>query len=146
MLFNNTSGLPSYGHSSHLTPSSAVAVQHFKSAFQQQQAALVSSMLHGNSSATNSMSGDMVLAYHQNESEGKLGMESNSHQSHQSSGSSASGNQLTVSSTTSNEVRMVMLYGVPIVSLVMDGQERLCLAQISNTLLKNFSYNEIHNR
>lgn len=45
-----------------------------------------------------------------------------------------------------NEVRNVMLYGVPIVSLVMDGQERLCLAQISNTLLKNFSYNEIHNR
>ncbi|XP_008060076.1 SKI family transcriptional corepressor 1 [Carlito syrichta] len=38
------------------------------------------------------------------------------------------------------------LYGVPIVSLVIDGQERLCLAQISNTLLKNYSYNEIHNR
>ncbi|XP_015284382.1 PREDICTED: SKI family transcriptional corepressor 1 homolog-B-like, partial [Gekko japonicus] len=32
------------------------------------------------------------------------------------------------------------------VSLVIDGQERLCLAQISNTLLKSFSYNEIHNR
>ncbi|KAH7640199.1 ski family transcriptional corepressor 2-like [Dermatophagoides farinae] len=45
-----------------------------------------------------------------------------------------------------NEVRNVMLYGIPIVSLLMDGQERLCLAQISNTLLKNFSYNEIHNR
>lgn len=29
-----------------------------------------------------------------------------------------------------------MLYGVPIVSLVIDGIERLCLAQISNTLLK----------
>lgn len=39
-----------------------------------------------------------------------------------------------------------MLYGVPIVSLVIDGYERLCLAQISNTLLKSFSYNEIHNR
>ena len=38
------------------------------------------------------------------------------------------------------------MYGVPIVSLVIDGQERLCLAQISNTLLKNYSYNEIHNR
>ena len=25
-------------------------------------------------------------------------------------------------------------------------QERLCLAQISNTLLKEYSYNEIHNR
>ena len=33
-----------------------------------------------------------------------------------------------------------------IVSLMIDGKERLCLAQISNTLLKNFSYNEIHNR
>ncbi|XP_022245284.1 SKI family transcriptional corepressor 1 homolog-B-like isoform X1 [Limulus polyphemus] len=45
-----------------------------------------------------------------------------------------------------NEVRSVVLYGVPIVALVIDGQERLCLAQISNTLLKDFSYNEIHNR
>lgn len=45
-----------------------------------------------------------------------------------------------------NEVRSVMLYGIPIVALVMDNQERLCLAQISNTLLKSFSYNEIHNR
>ncbi|KAJ8346978.1 hypothetical protein SKAU_G00283790 [Synaphobranchus kaupii] len=45
-----------------------------------------------------------------------------------------------------NQVGQVILYGVPIVSLVIDGQERLCLAQISNTLLKNYSYNEIHNR
>ncbi|XP_025017635.1 SKI family transcriptional corepressor 1-like [Tetranychus urticae] len=53
----------------------------------------------------------------------------------------------TVSSTIRNsEVRTVMLYGVPIIALIMDGVERLCLAQISNTLLKNFSYNEIHNR
>ena len=29
---------------------------------------------------------------------------------------------------------------------MMDGKERLCLAQISNTLLKDYSYNEIHNR
>ncbi|XP_066273250.1 SKI family transcriptional corepressor 1 homolog-B-like [Branchiostoma lanceolatum] len=29
---------------------------------------------------------------------------------------------------------------------MMEGKERLCLAQISNTLLKSFSYNEIHNR
>ena len=28
----------------------------------------------------------------------------------------------------------------------MEGKERLCLAQISNTLLKEYSYNEIHNR
>uniref|UniRef100_A0A8D0F0E2 SKI family transcriptional corepressor 2 n=1 Tax=Strix occidentalis caurina TaxID=311401 RepID=A0A8D0F0E2_STROC len=45
-----------------------------------------------------------------------------------------------------NQVGQVILYGIPIVSLVIDGQERLCLAQISNILLKNFSYNEIHNR
>lgn len=45
-----------------------------------------------------------------------------------------------------NQVGQVILYGVPIVSLVIDNVERLCLAQISNTLLKNYSYNEIHNR
>ncbi|CAG9133219.1 unnamed protein product [Plutella xylostella] len=45
-----------------------------------------------------------------------------------------------------NQVGTVLLYGVPIVSLVIEGSERLCLAQISNTLLKQFSYNEIHNR
>ncbi|XP_050536959.1 SKI family transcriptional corepressor 2 isoform X3 [Daktulosphaira vitifoliae] len=45
-----------------------------------------------------------------------------------------------------NKVGTVILYGVPIVSLQMDNQERLCLAQISNTLLHRFSYNEIHNR
>ncbi|CAG9816874.1 unnamed protein product [Phaedon cochleariae] len=45
-----------------------------------------------------------------------------------------------------NQVSTVVLYGVPIVSLVIESQERLCLAQISNTLLKQFSYNEIHNR
>ncbi|XP_007908225.2 SKI family transcriptional corepressor 1 homolog-B isoform X1 [Callorhinchus milii] len=45
-----------------------------------------------------------------------------------------------------NTVGEAILYGLPIVSLVIDGQERLCLAQISNTLLKHYSYNEIHNR
>ncbi|XP_013418421.1 SKI family transcriptional corepressor 1 homolog-B [Lingula anatina] len=45
-----------------------------------------------------------------------------------------------------NHVGFVMLHGVRIVSLHIDGKERLCLAQISNTLLKDFSYNEIHNR
>lgn len=44
------------------------------------------------------------------------------------------------------QVGTVLLYGVPIVSLYIEAQERLCLAQISNTLLKQFSYNEIHNR
>ncbi|XP_045215483.2 SKI family transcriptional corepressor 1 homolog-B-like [Mercenaria mercenaria] len=45
-----------------------------------------------------------------------------------------------------NHVSTVLLNGIPIVSLHIDGKERLCLAQISNTLLKQFSYNEIHNR
>lgn len=45
-----------------------------------------------------------------------------------------------------SQVGTVLLYGVPIVSLYIESQERLCLAQISNTLLKQFSYNEIHNR
>lgn len=44
------------------------------------------------------------------------------------------------------QVGTVLLYGIPIVSLFIESQERLCLAQISNTLLKQFSYNEIHNR
>ncbi|XP_002742222.1 uncharacterized protein LOC100328993 [Saccoglossus kowalevskii] len=45
-----------------------------------------------------------------------------------------------------NICRTVILNGVPIASLVIDRAERLCLAQISNTLLKGYSYNEIHNR
>ncbi|XP_037925684.1 flocculation protein FLO11 [Hermetia illucens] len=45
-----------------------------------------------------------------------------------------------------NQVGTVLLYGIPIVSLYIESQERLCLAQISNTLLKQYSYNEIHNR
>lgn len=32
------------------------------------------------------------------------------------------------------------------IALEIDGKERVCLAQISNTLLRKFSYNEIHNR
>ncbi|KAM3877426.1 SKI family transcriptional corepressor 1 homolog-B-like [Diretmus argenteus] len=54
--------------------------------------------------------------------------------------------QQSFSSLKPNQVSETSLYGIPIVSLVIDGQERLCLAQISNTLLKNYSYNEIHNR
>ncbi len=45
-----------------------------------------------------------------------------------------------------NPVSRVLLHGVSIVALTMDKKERLCLAQISNTLLKDYSYNEIHNR
>ncbi|XP_077600823.1 SKI family transcriptional corepressor 1 homolog-B-like isoform X1 [Stigmatopora nigra] len=52
----------------------------------------------------------------------------------------------TPSNLKPNQVGETVLYGIPIVSLVIDCQERLCLAQISNTLLKNYSYNEIHNR
>ena len=51
-----------------------------------------------------------------------------------------------VGSGGQNKVGTVWLRSVPIVSLMIDGKERLCLAQISNTLLKTFSYNEIHNR
>lgn len=47
---------------------------------------------------------------------------------------------------SSKQVGTVSLYGIQIVSLYIESQERLCLAQISNTLLKQFSYNEIHNR
>ncbi|RZF38303.1 hypothetical protein LSTR_LSTR007901 [Laodelphax striatellus] len=53
---------------------------------------------------------------------------------------------LSQNTSKTNQVGTVILYGVPIVSLVIDQTERLCLAQISNTLLKAFSYNEIHNR
>lgn len=48
--------------------------------------------------------------------------------------------------TADNDVGTVVLFGVPIVCLYVENRERLCLAQISNTLLRNFSYNEIHNR
>ncbi|KAM4618761.1 SKI family transcriptional corepressor 1 homolog-B [Polymixia lowei] len=65
-----------------------------------------------------------------------------------SSSSPSSKQELSYPSTNlkPNQVSETILYGIPIVSLVIDGQERLCLAQISNTLLKNYSYNEIHNR
>ncbi|KAM8860443.1 SKI family transcriptional corepressor 1 homolog-B isoform 2-T4 [Synchiropus picturatus] len=64
-----------------------------------------------------------------------------------SSSSPGSKQELAYSSSLKpNQVGETVLYGIPIVSLVIDGLERLCLAQISNTLLKNYSYNEIHNR
>ncbi|GAU92287.1 hypothetical protein RvY_04387 [Ramazzottius varieornatus] len=49
-------------------------------------------------------------------------------------------------SPASNTIHTVNLFDVPIVALTMDRRLRLCLAQISSTLLKAFSYNEIHNR
>ncbi|CAG2102785.1 unnamed protein product, partial [Medioppia subpectinata] len=61
-------------------------------------------------------------------------------------GNNTTSSGISGNSYRNNEVRSVMLYGIPIIALVMDSQERLCLAQISNTLLKSFSYNEIHNR
>ncbi|XP_034540897.1 SKI family transcriptional corepressor 1 homolog-B isoform X1 [Notolabrus celidotus] len=65
-----------------------------------------------------------------------------------SSSSPSSKQELTypIKNLKPNQVGETVLYGIPIVSLVIDGQERLCLAQISNTLLKHYSYNEIHNR
>ncbi|XP_049593793.2 SKI family transcriptional corepressor 2 isoform X1 [Syngnathus scovelli] len=65
---------------------------------------------------------------------------------HHSSSSLSSPLSSSSSPLKPNQVGQVILYGVPIVSLVIDNNERLCLAQISNTLLKNYSYNEIHNR
>uniref|UniRef100_A0A8C5H2A4 SKI family transcriptional corepressor 2 n=1 Tax=Gouania willdenowi TaxID=441366 RepID=A0A8C5H2A4_GOUWI len=65
---------------------------------------------------------------------------------HSSSSLSSPSSSSSSSPLKPNQVGQVILYGVPIVSLVIDNIERLCLAQISNTLLKNYSYNEIHNR
>ena len=45
-----------------------------------------------------------------------------------------------------DHVGTVSLRGVSIASLTIGSKQRLCLAQISSTLLKQFSYNEIHNR
>ncbi|XP_030832194.1 uncharacterized protein LOC115920510 [Strongylocentrotus purpuratus] len=45
-----------------------------------------------------------------------------------------------------NQCHTVILFSTPIAAIYIDGKERLCLAQISNTLLRKFSYNEIHNR
>ncbi|KAK3099032.1 hypothetical protein FSP39_025433 [Pinctada imbricata] len=57
---------------------------------------------------------------------------------------------LTTDQTTDEKsetsVGTVTVFGVPIVCLYVENRERLCLAQISNTLLRDFSYNEIHNR
>ncbi|XP_033109465.1 uncharacterized protein LOC117110778 [Anneissia japonica] len=47
---------------------------------------------------------------------------------------------------TTEQCHTTLLYNIPIASLAIDNKERLCLAQISNTLLKKYSYNEIHNR
>ena len=55
-------------------------------------------------------------------------------------------NNAVINNIRTNNVSRVTLAGVSIVALTIDGKERLCLAQISNTLLKEYSYNEIHNR
>ncbi|XP_075243867.1 uncharacterized protein LOC142338118 [Convolutriloba macropyga] len=51
-----------------------------------------------------------------------------------------------VNNQNCSNVSLVSLFGEQIVSMDIDGTKRLCLAQISHTLLKDFSYNEIHNR
>ncbi|PIK44179.1 hypothetical protein BSL78_18955 [Apostichopus japonicus] len=61
--------------------------------------------------------------------------------------STATDDQAAVRSVqNSAQCHTVILFGAPIAALIMDGVERLCLAQISNILLKDYSYNEIHNR
>lgn len=57
----------------------------------------------------------------------------------------ASGNQQQANNAF-DDVKQITLFGEKIVALSIDGKDRLCLAQISSTLLKEFSYNEIHNR
>jgi hypothetical protein len=44
------------------------------------------------------------------------------------------------------KVSKITIRNVPLVSLLEHGQELICLAQLSNTLLNNYNYNEIHNR
>ncbi|CAH8585437.1 unnamed protein product [Schistosoma turkestanicum] len=46
----------------------------------------------------------------------------------------------------SNNLFTIKLRDQSLVCLNIDGVKRLCLAQISSTLLKQYSYNEIHNR
>ena len=46
-----------------------------------------------------------------------------------------------ITNCVQTKIGTVILYGVPIVSLMMETKERLCLAQISSTLLKDYSYN-----
>ena len=45
-----------------------------------------------------------------------------------------------------DRVGVVVLYGQALVCIYIENTERLSLAQISNTLLRRFSYNDIHNR
>jgi hypothetical protein len=51
-----------------------------------------------------------------------------------------------IDSHQSIKLSNILIRGISMISLMIDGKERVCLAQISNTLLKSFSYNEIHNR
>lgn len=51
-----------------------------------------------------------------------------------------------ISNTVEKQVSTVFIRDLPMVSLNIEGKERVCLAQISNLLLNKFSYNEIHNR
>ncbi|CAF0814320.1 unnamed protein product [Brachionus calyciflorus] len=45
-----------------------------------------------------------------------------------------------------NKISTVFIRGLSMISLKIDGKDRVCLAQLSNSLLKKYSYNEIHNR
>ena len=66
-------------------------------------------------------------------------------------GESDVGSQFEASSTVGHDgsldrIGVVVLYGQALVCLYIDNTQRLSLAQISNTLLRRFSYNDIHNR
>lgn len=47
---------------------------------------------------------------------------------------------------TKNQIFYTKIRDCGMVSLIIEDKERVCLSQISNTLLNNYSYNEIHNR
>lgn len=44
------------------------------------------------------------------------------------------------------DFNLINMRGHSIISLFIDGKERVCLSQISNKLLSHYTYNEIHNR
>ncbi|CAL8077436.1 unnamed protein product [Calicophoron daubneyi] len=51
-----------------------------------------------------------------------------------------------VDTKMTTKIYEVWIRNQSLVCLEMDGKQRLCLAQISSTLLRDYSYNEIHNR
>jgi hypothetical protein len=60
-----------------------------------------------------------------------------------------SNSKLSLSPSFSGEecpIAYTTIRGYEVITLSIEGKDRVCLSQISNSLLKKFSYNEIHNR